>query len=809
MYPLSNIAEWLSVSLKIKSDPIVKTLLLDSRSVFSVNESLFFAIPGERHDGHQFVNELFERGLAAAVVSELSEIHPSYHDKCLLVPNSLVALQKIAAKHRASFNYPVIAITGSNGKTMIKEYLDIFLQQNFKPVKSPLSYNSQIGVPLSVWQMNKQHTIGLFEAGISTIGEMAKLHKILRPTHGILSNIGSAHDEGFESVQEKLNEKLRLFEDCETIVYCRDEKWIHDSIKKRFPTKTLLAWGKNSELKVKQKKEDAPDEYVVQYNGCSHRVTIPGNLYVENVMHALAMSLALGLKMEDALSKIPSLPRLELRLQQQNGINNCQIINDSYSSDKESLAAALEFQAQQHGHMNRSIIISDFASAVQNKKEQYQSALKLIRESNLQRVFFIGKNWRSFMEDGDHHFNSTANLIEQFPQLNFSNESILIKGARKFELEKIADLLKEKTHGTKLEINLAAARENLNIYRSKIKANCKLMVMVKSLSYGAGPYQIARLLQHERVDYLSVAFVDEGIALRAKGIYLPIMVLNAQSASAKDLHTYKLEPVVHSVQQLQNLADSNEYYPLIGIHLEFDTGMGRLGFSVNEIPDLLEQLKKEGNPSIIGLFSHLASSENKKETAFNRQQIDRFKSASEQVETAIGKSCMKHLLNSAGIINYPEAQFNCVRLGIGLYGIDSSNKIQNQLTQVARLSSWISQIREETESRTIGYGRAQNVAAGSRIAVVGIGYGDGLFRTAGLGKLSVLIRGIKAPIVGQVCMDMIMVDVSSIPLANEGDEVIIFGPELPVWEQASDLGTISYELLTAVGQRVRRVYTRN
>lgn len=814
IYTTSEIAKIIDAQSKIKEDCEIQYLLIDSRNIISTVNSLFFAIRGERHDGHDFIKELYHNGVKNFVVDEIPDYKNDLENASfLLVDNTLKALQKLAAAHRANFNYPVVGITGSNGKTIVKEWLFHLLQGNKNVIRNPKSYNSQVGVPLSVWLMSEMNDLAIFEAGISMPDEMQHLEKIIHPDIGLITNIGEPHQENFKDYKQKTTEKLNLFKQSKQIIYCKDHSLIHQEIEARFPDKNVFTWSEKSDanLKIlnKRRKEHATlIEY--QYKDQKNTITIPFTdaASVEDAMHVLAALYAAGMVPEDFQHKFQTLPSVAMRLELKNGINNCTLINDSYNSDLNSLSIALNYLEQQNQHSQKTLIISDILQSGKEERALYQEVAKLLKKYHINRFIGIGEaisRQEKLFELSKSIYTSTSDFLNDFSKKNFADEAILLKGARNFHFEKISSVLEEKSHRTVLEINLNGMVHNLNYFRSKLRPGTKIMAMVKALSYGSGTFEIANILQYQRVDYLGVAFADEGVALREAGIKMPIIVMNPEQNSFDLMIEHQLEPEVYNFLVLHKFGEAvksagKRNYP---VHLKLDTGMHRLGFVEEEIPQLIEEIKMKDFLKIKSVFSHLAASDENIHDSFTQEQIRLFDAMSNQMVKALKYPVLRHIANSAGIERFPEAQFDMVRLGIGLYGISATN--QDQLATVSTLKSTVIQTKRVSKDQTIGYSRKAIAKDDMTIAIVPVGYADGLNRKLGNGNGKLFINGFFVPIVGNICMDMCMVDITDCNI-HEGDEVIVFGKEQSVVDMANMLETIPYEIFTSVSTRVKRVY---
>src|SRR6056297_108178 len=813
-YTISQIAKIIDAQSFIKEDCEIQYLLIDSRNIVSTVNSLFFAIRGERHDGHNFIKELYQKGVKNFVVDQIPEYQNDLENaNFLLVDDTLIALQKLAAAHRAKHNYPVVGITGSNEKTFVKEWLFHLLQGKKNVIRNPKSYNSQVGVPLSVWLMNEMNDFAIFEAGISMPDEMQHLEKIIYPDIGLITNIGEPHQENFNDYQEKCVEKLKLFNHSKQIIYCKDHSLIHQEIEARFPDKNVFTWSENSEanLKILNKSRKEHTTFIeYQYKDQKNNITIPFTdaASVEDAIHVLATLYAAGFVPEDFQQKFETLPSVAMRLELKNGINNCTLINDSYNSDLHSLSIALNYLGQQNQHASKTVILSDILQSGKEERALYQEVSKLLKKYHVNRLIGIGE---ALSNQGDlftlekSFFKTTSDFLHHLTKNDFADEAILLKGARDFYFEKISSVLEEKSHRTVLEINLNAMVHNLNYFRSKLNPGTKIMAMVKALSYGSGTFEIANILQYQRVDYLGVAFADEGVALREAGITMPIVVMNPEQNSFDLMIEHQLEPEIYNFLVLFRFAESvkNAGKRNFPVHVKLDTGMHRLGFVEDEIPQLTEELKGKNFLKIKSVFSHLAASDENVHDSFTREQIQLFDAMSNQMVKALNYPVLRHIANSAGIERFPEAQFDMVRLGIGLYGISATN--QEQLATVSTLKSTVIQTKQVKKDETIGYSRKARALDDMTIAIVPVGYADGLNRKLGNGRGKLFINGFLVPTVGNICMDMCMVDISGCNV-HEGDEVIIFGKEQSVIDLANMLETIPYEIFTSVSTRVKRVY---
>ncbi len=760
LYTIESIAKLIDAKCMVHAEAHIDWLLTDSRSLCFPETTLFFALSTKRNDGSKYIPDLYARGVRNFVVSKLPENKDEYPDSnFLVVSNPLKALQKLAELHRQKFQVPVIGITGSNGKTIVKEWLHQLLSPERTIVRSPRSYNSQIGVPISVWQMNESTELGIFEAGISEVGEMRALQNIIRPTIGVLTNIGGAHQENFFSLQEKCMEKLLLFKDCEVVVYNGDNELLSNCVAKSMLTAREIAWScvdMEKPLYISSIKKEA-DCTVVSYRylEMDNTFTIPfiDDASIENSLNCLAVCLYLMLSPEQITERMQQLEPVAMRLEVKEGKNNCVLINDSYNSDLASLDIALDFVYRRSlsKGLKRTLILSDMLETGQSVTTLYRKVAQLVHSRGIEKIIGVGEDISSCADRFDvekYFFQDTESLLHSDVIKNLRNEIILIKGSRNFEFDTVS------------EINLNALVGNLNYYRSKLKPETKIVCMVKAFAYGAGSYEVAKTLQEHRVDYQAVAVADEGSELRKAGITGSIIIMNPEMTAFKTLFDYKLEPEVYSFH-------------------------------------LLDALIKEAE------FSHMVGSDSELFDAFTRKQIAAFEEASTLLQNAFPHKILRHICNSAGIERFPEAQYDMVRLGIGLYGVSPiDNSIINN---VSTLKTTILQIRNVPADDTVGYSRKGHLTRDSRIAAIPIGYADGLNRHLGNGKGYCLVNGQKAPYVGNICMDVCMVDVTGID-CKEGDPVIIFGDELPITVLSDLLETIPYEVLTSVSSRVKRIY---
>jgi len=823
-YSVSQIASVINGKILSEQflDVPVNELLIDSRRLLHTDYTIFFALVTRRNDGHKFIPDLYKSGIRNFVISCPPVNISEYPDACFIqVADPLNALQMLARDYRNRFTIPVLGITGSNGKTIVKEWLFQLLSPDMHVVRSPKSYNSQIGVPLSVWLLENDTELAVFEAGISEPDEMEKLQQIIKPDFGIFTNIGEAHDENFLDKKQKAAEKLKLFTHVNTLIYCKDYSEIQELIQQA-PLKEqvkLFSWSRKQpadlEIVKVEKRKNSQTLMLAHYLGKEISVEIPfsDDASIENAIHCWSW-LLLGNYNDNVIrDRMKALTPVAMRLEMKEGINNCMVINDSYNSDINSLTIALDFLKLQSQNTRKTVILSDILQSGKSELYLYSKISDLLSNHNIDRLIGIGP---SITRQADKFkmeksfFPSTDDFLRVYPFTGFQNETILLKGARLFEFEKISHALQQKAHETVLEINLSALIHNLNYYRSLLKPETKIMTMVKAFSYGSGSYEIARVLQYHKVDYLAVAFADEGVELRKAGIQLPIMVMNPDADGFDMMLLHNLEPEIYSFRALQQLENALERNPNntgmpVKVHIKFDTGMKRLGFEESEVDLLIERLTRNRRIVVISAFTHLVGTENQQFDSFTTVQINTFGRMFEKLQKAFDYPIIRHVLNTAGIIRHTSAQFEMVRLGIGAYGIPSTTAETDILQNVSTLKTIISQIKLVHKGESVGYGREGIAENEMTTATLPVGYADGLSRRLSNGKGYVVISGRKAPFFGNICMDMCMVDITGID-AKEGDEVIIFGKENPISELATQMGTIPYEILTTISQRVKRVF---
>lgn len=818
-YAITDVAQIIGAKTNTLHEATISILLTDSRRLSFPEATLFFALPTKTNDGHRYVQDLYKLRVRNFVVSRmLPEFERMTDANFLLVKDTLRALQKLAIHHRKRFSIPVIGITGSNGKTVVKEFLYQLLHHEFDIVRSPRSYNSQIGVPLSVWEMNEKNTLGIFEAGISQPDEMEYLQPIIAPTIGVLTSIGEAHQENFISLNQKCQEKLTLFTDSEAIIYDGDNVFISNAIESACLSHKAIAWSRTdteAPLYIESVEKRAEDTVIrCTLLGFDKTYVIPftDDASIENVIHCLAVMLYLKPTSVNDEAKFAHLEPVEMRLDVKEGINNCLLINDTYNSDINSLDIALDFQQSRKvaKELKSTLILSDILQTGTLPKSLYKKVVDLIERKKVDRLIGIGRDLKEyaslFPEKLEKEFYRTTDEFIASPSIRqFQNELILLKGSRHFHFERISELLEKKVHETILEVNLSAIVHNFNVYRSKLKPETKMVCMVKASGYGVGSYELAKTLQEHHCDYLAVAVADEGAALRKEGITIPIIVMNPEFSSFHTLFEYNLEPEVYSFRLLDAMIRETERRGIVSypVHIKIDTGMHRLGFQPDEVPALCERLQAQSGVRVRSVFSHLVGSDSYIFDDFTHEQIGKFQRAAAALEEGLGHKVIKHILNTGGIERFTEYQMDMVRLGIGLYGVSASGMAG--LQTVSTLKTTILQIQHVPAGDSIGYSRRSYVSRDSRIAIIPIGYADGLDRHFSNGHGEVVIRGKRCPIIGNICMDACMVDVTDCD-AEEGDSVIVFGEELPVEELSDRLKTIPYEILTSVSPRVKRIY---
>jgi alanine racemase len=795
------------------SDKLVTRLLIDSRNWMPVSGHAFFALESPQRDGHSYISDLYQKGCRLFVVSkwQIQEEMQWPDVSVLLVPNVVDALQAIASYHRAQFTIPVLGITGSNAKTIVKTWLAQILGDLIPVASNPKSYNSQVGVPLSVWPMAEYHKLGIYEAGISQPAEMQKLQTIIKPSLGLFTNLGSAHDEGFRSRREKLEEKFKLFEGVEKLFLSQDQAEVFSYAQSlQMP---LVTWSlENTEADLCAKPEAQANQYRFFYKGTTALLTLPftERIMIENVMHLVLFLLDWGLSFDQIQEGLQGLKRLEMRLQYRQGKNGSFILDDSYSNDLSGLQLSLEAFRQKIWKGKRIVVLSDISGINKGQKEDtYQQVSKLLKAAGADEIIGIGPEMQAHA--------ALLSLKEAWPDtltflkhIDIQSEALwLVRGQRSFGLEKIVETLQARVHETILETNLDALRHNLQVFRRHIPTGTKIMAMVKAFAYGSGGHEVAGWLQHLGVEYLAVAYADEGVDLRRNGIQLPIMVMNPNEAAFALCREWNLEPELYSltlIEQYVRFAHLQDSVP--GVHIKLDTGMHRLGLEEEAVLEWAKRIQEAALPfRVLSVFSHLAATDEPGLDAFTLSQISRFDLMAAQLANALGYQPLRHILNSAGMARHKQASYEMVRLGIGLYGVEPGNALQKELLPVASLKTVVSQVRKVKAGDTVGYSRKGKVMEDTQVATIPVGYADGLDRRLSNGKGRVWIKGKTYPIIGNVCMDMCMIDVG-LDSIQEGDQVEIFGKHLNIAEVAKQIDTIAYELMTGISERVRRVFVR-
>ena len=819
-YDIKAIAETLEGEfVNYSSNDPISELTTDSRQSLNKN-FLFFAIVSKRNDGHKYIQDAYQKGVRNFVISKAIDLGKMKDANFILVEDTLKSLQELAKFHRSKFSIPLIGITGSNGKTTVKEWLYHLLQKDYKIVRSPKSYNSQIGVPLSVWRISEEDELGIFEAGISQKGEMQQLREIIQPQIGILTNIGDAHLENFASKKEIAVEKIKLFEDCEYLIYCADDAEMQE-VSKNLKAKHIIAWSfhKNSTKpyisRVEKKSNLSEVQIIHNQNEYIYRIPFTDDASIENSISCFFALACLNALNEQTLKRMENLQAVAMRLEIKEGINSSLLINDSYNSDFHSLKIAMQLLSQYNQYSKKILILSDVVQVSQSKKELYQELAQLVDDGKIDLFVGIGeeiKAYQEFFPVKSLFFPDIRHFMKEFNFREIDHSAVLIKGARKFGMEKISEALQQKSHETILEINLDSVIDNLNYFRSLLKKETKIMAMVKAFSYGSGNSEIAKTLQFHQVDYLGVAYADEGTDLRKAGIHVPIMVMNPEIGSYENMIRNRLEPEIYSFRVLhkflgaleenQYFASTDDPYP---IHIKLDTGMHRLGFANEDISSLIEKLNQSGSVKVVSVFSHLTSSEDETHDDYTKMQIATFERMSEEIIRGIGYQPLLHILNSNGVLRFPEYQYDMVRLGIGLYGVAGDEKLQKKLKYVSRLKTHISQVRKLEAGDTVGYSRKGLKEKAGKIATIPIGYADGLGRSLGNGKWQVQIGNRLFPTIGNICMDMCMIDLMDADV-EEGEEVLVFGGKKNVKDLSIAMGKSAYEVLTGISSRVKRIY---
>ena len=822
-HTIRHIASVVSGSfLQFHQDDLIEQLLTDSRRLVFPDSTLFFALYGSRREGHDFIADLYLRGVRNFIIYQAMPVEDYPEANFILVKNSLRALQSLAIFHRQQYDLPVIGITGSNGKTIVKEWLNQLLEDRYRIVRSPRSYNSQIGVPLSVWQISETDDLALIEAGISQTGEMKVLEEIIKPSIGVFTNIGEAHDQGFENIHAKILEKLELFVQATILIYPSDQTELEKTILAwhfLHPSVRLISIGKNPEAIIQVKnihKQKGRTSITLIYKNENLNLDIgfEDEASVQNAMTCVAVMLYLSVPVNELQSRLNRLSPLAMRMEMKTGINHSSVINDSYSADISSLKMALDFLFQQKQHNKRTLILSDILETGRKPQSLYKEVAALLKKYPVDRLIGVGEQLSVsdlfFINSGVREkvfFKTTENLLDALPGMEFRDETILLKGARVYGFERIDQMLSLQVHETLMEINLEAMAQNLKQYQQILRSSTKIMAMVKAFSYGTGGFEIARLLEFHKVDYLGVAYVDEGVTLRKAGIRLPIVVMNTEESALSPLLEWQLEPVIYSFRILSALQKllKQEAVHLFPVHIELETGMNRLGFASPQIWELSEQLTS-ADFRVKSVFSHLAASEEARQDEFTQKQFESYQSMADRLQQVLGYPFIRHISNSAAVVREPSLQLGMVRIGIGLYGIDPASSDLLDLKEVGTLKTTIAQIKDLTTGETVGYNRRGMADHAMKIGTLRLGYADGYPRILGNGAGKVLYKGRLVPTIGSISMDLMMIDLSDIPDAVEGDEVVIFGNGLSVTELARWAGTIPYDILAGISQRVKRVY---
>ena len=834
-YTIEKVATLIGARRYGSREAQIRWLLTDSRSLCFPEETLFFALKTKRNDGHRYIDDLYRRGVRNFVVdtvpAQADERYPQTN--FLKVVDTLAALQRLAERHRDEFDIPIVGITGSNGKTMVKEWLYQVLLPSRHVVRSPKSYNSQIGVPLSVWLLNEESRLGIFEAGISEPGEMLALHDMIQPTIGVFTSLGSAHQENFRSLDEKCMEKLQLFHGAKVVVYDSDNDTISRCIRRSGYKGEKIGWSRENQSaplyisSITSSSNITSVSYI--YKGLQGQYHLPfiDEASIECSLACAAVALYLGVTPEDLDARIRQLEPVAMRLEVKEGQHGCTLINDSYNSDINSLDIALDFMNRRPEHQGRSrtLILSDIDQSGEDPHSLYDKVMRLAESRGINKFIGIGKEIKEYVNSVNpspsceqHAFITVGDFLTSALFRNLHNEVILLKGGRRFGFEQITELLEQKVHETILEVNLNALVDNLNYFRSFLKPETKMVCMIKADGYGAGAVEIAKTLQEHHVDYLAVAVADEGVTLRKAGITSSIMVMNPEMTAFKTMFDYDLEPEVYSFRLLDALIKAARKEGITGwpVHIKLDTGMHRLGFNIgttdgerDEIDELIDRLTHQQAVIPRSVFSHFVGSDSDDFDRFSARQFELFEKGSSRIQQAFSHQILRHMDNSAGIEHFPERQMEMCRLGIGLYGVDPYvSPLTSHLSPlkcVSTLKTTILQLRHVPKEETVGYSRKGVLTRDSIIAAIPIGYADGLNRHLGRGRCYCLVNGQKAPYVGNICMDVAMIDVTDIP-CQEGDTVEIFGDHLPVAVLAECLDTIPYEVLTGISNRVKRVY---
>ena len=819
MYTTQQIAEMAGGALQGSNNMTVKRLLTDSRALSFPEDTLFVAIKSHRNDGHKYIPSLYKKNVRNFLVSQ---VFPEFQEfegaNFIVVKDTLPALQALAANHRRKFCVPVVGITGSNGKTVVKEWLYQLLHPDFNITRSPRSYNSQTGVPLSVWEMNEETELGIFEAGISQMGEMERIAPVIAPSIGIFTNLGEAHQENFPSLKTKCIEKLKLFSHSDILIYNKDDKLVNTCVMQSEITAKTLTFGTCDDVDIKILSRQNRDNKTIieyQFKGQNDSYTIPftDNASVENSLHCLAFLLHFANTSETIQKRMAGLEAVAMRLEVKEGQNDCLLINDSYNSDINSLGIALDFlnQLANGKQMKKTLILSDIVQSGQNPTVLYHTVAQLVLNKNIEKFVGIGEQisaYQDFFQLKNRTFYpDTEAFLKELNSDDFKEEAILLKGSRHFRFEEVSDKIALVVHETVLEVDLNALVNNFNYFRSFLQPGVKTMCMVKANAYGSGDVEVARALQLNGCDYLAVAVADEGAILRREGIDIPVVVMNPETNSFHKIFENNLEPEIYSFKILEQMITEAEKqgineYP---IHIKIDTGMHRLGFEPAEIDRLIKRLKSQKNVMIRSVFSHLSGADEAKFDSFTEEQVKCFTNVKEQIESAFQHKIIYHILNSAGTERFSQYQFDMVRLGIGLYGISAANS--QKLEEVCTLKTNIIQVKQVPATETVGYSRRGALKRDSIVGTLPIGYADGYNRNLGNGAGKMVVNGQQVSTVGNICMDLCMIDLTGIE-AQEGDPVTIFGKEHSIKDMALKLNTIPYEILSNISKRVKRVYFR-
>ncbi|WFB66043.1 bifunctional UDP-N-acetylmuramoyl-tripeptide:D-alanyl-D-alanine ligase/alanine racemase [Chryseobacterium sp. WX] len=813
-YTVQHIAEITSSQVIGDGSLLIKNIAYDSRIIYSIKNSAFIAINTHKNSGEKFIESAMDRGINV-IISE--HYYPEFDNiTWIIVENSVEFLQKLAKYHFENSHLQSIGITGSNGKTILKEWLYQCLWNEFPTVKSPKSFNSQIGLPLSLLQINSSHQLGIFEVGISKPHEMEKLENIFHPQIGLLTHIGTAHAANFSSEEELINEKIILFKNSEVIIYNGDNFLVDQKIKKSYSDKKLISYGFKKENQVFIKNNISKDEnIIVEYLGeeISFPVHQRDEATLTNAMALISVLKELNIENKKIVEKINLLKAVEMRLEAIEGVKGNIVINDSFNLDLDSLKTALQF-LNEYNKSKKSLVLTDIVGVNSNAKELYEEVSELVNEQNFDSVFLIGdeiSNFSELFKTKTYTFIDTKELIESKHLTEIENQIILLKGARKFEIEKLKDILELRKHDTVLEVNLNAILHNINYHKSLLKPGTKMMAMVKANAYGLGSFEVSEFLQHHHIDYLGVAYADEGVELRKKGITTPIIVMNPEQHSYQTIIEYNLEPEIYSFRVLElfyEAVQKSGYDKKYPIHIKLETGMHRLGFKDFELDQLSETLSHK-NVKVQSMFSHLSSSDMPEEKEFTLKQLEIFEKNSDYLIEKLGYTPIRHILNSAGITSYKDHQHDMVRIGIGMLGESADPEIQKQLRSVVSFKTVISQISTVENGESVGYSRRYKADHPTRIATIPVGYADGIPRLIGNQVGNVGVNKTLAPIVGNICMDMMMINVDHIPNVKEGDTVTVFNAKPSLKEFAGYCKTITYEVLTSISPRVKRIYIKD